>query len=206
MNTFTSQVFCCTVEHNSRVLLTRLIGAASILKKQCHMPVQRKYANCIFQTAKNLLSFVNNSPEDTGITIRETSQDENNHINSINSQPYVLLVEDDPIIQLVHKKKLIGLGCRIDIAVNGDQAIKMSTDNKYDLILMDIGLPNKSGIEATEIIRCRESVSQKHTFIVGITGYTDDETHKRGMIAGMDDIITKPAETENLKELLKRFC
>lgn len=118
----------------------------------------------------------------------------------------VLLVEDDPLIQLVHKKTLTNINCSVETANNGEQALDKSSEHEYDVILMDVGLPLLNGIEATAEIRRRETASKKHIPIIGVTGFDDEKTQKACLAAGMDEVITKPVEEGELEKILLRFC
>ncbi|HSW69736.1 MAG TPA: ATP-binding protein [Gammaproteobacteria bacterium] len=113
----------------------------------------------------------------------------------------VLLVEDDPMIQLIHKRYIKQLGCELTIAETGKQAIAYAADG-YDLILMDVGIPEISGFEATSIIREREKNSPHKTRIIGLTGYSDDESREKCLVAGMDDVLIKPVMPEEIKKII----
>lgn len=115
--------------------------------------------------------------------------------------PKVLLVEDTPIIQLVSTKLLTMLGCQVDIAKNGTEAIEMYK-NKYDIILMDFDLPDMSGIDATKAIRQLDK--DVRTPIVAVTA-RGRGVEKACFEAGMDDFYVKPVLTEGLAEILKRW-
>ena len=109
----------------------------------------------------------------------------------------VLLVEDVPIIQTVHLRLLKNLNCEIDLAVNGQIALMLYQKNKYDLIFLDIGLPDVSGLQICKFIR-----EQKDEIpIVALTtnGY---EIKEQCIEAGMNGFIQKPASKEMLKAIL----
>lgn len=114
----------------------------------------------------------------------------------------VLLVEDDPIIQKVHRMMLEKIGCLVDVAANGHQAIALA-EKQYDLILMDIGLPDMDGFTITSNIRLG---SAKHTFtpIVAITAYGEAVTEEC-LSAGIDEVATKPVRFEELCTLVKKW-
>lgn len=112
----------------------------------------------------------------------------------------VLLVEDDPIIQKVHGVMLKKIGCTLDIANNGIEALEMY-NNGYDVIFMDIGLGEMSGMEVATEIRRRENGSA-HIPIIAMTGYGDEDSKNSCIASGMDDVIVKPTTPEILKEVL----
>jgi len=116
----------------------------------------------------------------------------------------VLLVEDDPVIQLVHKRYIKQLSCELVIAETGKQAVAYATQ-QFDLILMDVGIPEISGLEATAIIRSREKNNSHKTCIIGLTGYSDSESREKCLAAGMDSVLIKPIEPEEIKKILDQL-
>lgn len=115
----------------------------------------------------------------------------------------ILLVEDDPIIQKVHGIMLKKIGCQVDIANNGPEALAMF-ENGYDAIFMDVGLGEMSGMEVTTEIRRREN-NVSHLPIIAMTGYGDEDSKNSCLAAGMDDVTVKPTTPETLKQLLEHW-
>lgn len=120
-----------------------------------------------------------------------------------NTQFKVLLVEDDPIIQKVHGMMLKKIGCQVDIANNGPEALAMF-NNGYDAIFMDIGLGEMSGMDVAIEIR-RQEINGVHLPIIAMTGYGDEDSKNSCLAAGMNDITVKPTTPEHLKELLEHW-
>lgn len=118
--------------------------------------------------------------------------------------PDILLIEDDLIVQKVHKTMLEKMGCKVDVAKNGEEALQMFVKG-YDLIFMDIGLPGMSGLEITQKIRESESTA-KYTPIVAMTAFVHEEDKNNCLAVGMDDVATKPISSEALKLLLEHYC
>lgn len=117
----------------------------------------------------------------------------------------VLLAEDNKVNQMVAVALLKRLGCDVDVAENGAQAVKMSATTTYDLILMDIQMPEMSGLEATEVIREREQATGKHQLIVALTAHALEGDREICTNAGMDDYLTKPIKSEHLQTLIDRW-
>lgn len=113
----------------------------------------------------------------------------------------ILIVEDEPIAVLVNRKLLEKLGYTPDVATNGAQAIEMAA-NSYDIIFMDIGLPDMDGITVASEIRHRESKNQKSACIIALTGYFLKEVRDKCLKAGMNDIAAKPITIEQLREII----
>jgi len=117
----------------------------------------------------------------------------------------VLLVEDNPVNQAVSKAMLEYFGCRVDVAANGQEALKVLAGRPYDLILMDCQMPVMDGYEATRIIRRREAASQARTPIVALTAHAMEGDREACLEAGMDDYLSKPYKAEEINALLAKW-
>jgi signal transduction histidine kinase/ActR/RegA family two-component response regulator len=117
-----------------------------------------------------------------------------------------LVVEDNPVNQKVLVKLLEKLGCNVDTAEDGEAAVQKTQSHGYDVILMDIHMPGKDGIEATRDIRNREEQwKQPRTPIVAVTADAMQEDRQRFIDAGMDDYVAKPVRQATLVPILSRF-
>jgi signal transduction histidine kinase/ActR/RegA family two-component response regulator len=114
----------------------------------------------------------------------------------------MLLVEDNEINQRLAGKLLSIAGVSFDIADGGYAAIKQVADTKYDLILMDLNLPDIDGLEATKTIRAMENGAT--TPIVALTGNDDQDSRDACVKAGMDGLIAKPFNPVTLYATLER--
>lgn len=118
----------------------------------------------------------------------------------------ILLAEDNPVNQKVAKRVLTHLGYQVDIVNNGVEAIKAIAEKSYDLILMDIQMPEMDGLETTRYIRKQESESQLPPIaIVAMTANATDDDQNVCRDAGMSDYISKPIQIDKLKNMLQRF-
>jgi CheY-like chemotaxis protein len=115
----------------------------------------------------------------------------------------ILLVEDDKLIQKVHKKMLEQAGCAVAIAENGPQTLAMY-DQGYDAIFLDVGLPRMSGLEVATEIRKRES-NGTHIPIIALTGFVHEEDKINCLAAGIDAVATKPIMPNELQLLLQQW-
>lgn len=117
---------------------------------------------------------------------------------------HILIVEDDKVSRFYVKELMEKyLCCDVIEAVNGLEAIQQYQKQRFDLIIMDIGMPLMDGIEATKIIRDIERESGIHTPILAMTAYAFQEDIQRCREAGMDDYISKPI---NFNEFLKKMA
>jgi signal transduction histidine kinase/CheY-like chemotaxis protein/HPt (histidine-containing phosphotransfer) domain-containing protein len=118
----------------------------------------------------------------------------------------ILAVEDNAQNRDVVNRMLFLFGIRPEFAVNGIEAIEKTKSKAYDLILMDIQMPDMNGLEATRLIRAREkSDGLAPTPIVAMTAYAMAEDIKASLAVGMDAHITKPIEIGMLKNTLEKY-
>ena len=118
----------------------------------------------------------------------------------------ILLAEDNPVNQKVAKRVLTHLGYQVDIVNNGVEAINAIAEKSYDLILMDIQMPEMDGLETTRYIRKQESESQLPPIaIVAMTANATEDDQNVCRDAGMSDYISKPIQIDKLKSMLQRY-
>ena len=110
----------------------------------------------------------------------------------------ILLVEDNPFTQRFMGASLERYGHRVTVAENGREAVELWQENTFDLILMDVQLPEMNGLEATREIRRREAGGDGHTPIVAMTANAFKEDQQACLAAGMDDYIAKPIRVDEL--------
>jgi len=116
----------------------------------------------------------------------------------------ILLVEDSPYNQKLAVGLLEKRGHRVTVAENGRQAVSLSGTGKFDLILMDVQMPEMDGLEATRAIRARERFSGEHTPIIAMTAQATIGDRERCLQAGMDEYLSKPIRPRLLYETLER--
>lgn len=117
----------------------------------------------------------------------------------------ILLVEDQVVAAKVTEIMLNKLGCTVDIAANGQAALTQFKQQDYDLILMDVGLPDISGYAITQQIREWESPFDKHVPIVALTAHIETEEKQACIEAGMDAVLSKPLLKETAVDILNAF-
>jgi signal transduction histidine kinase/CheY-like chemotaxis protein len=115
----------------------------------------------------------------------------------------VLIVEDNAVNQMIAARLLEKLGCRVDVAANGREAVEMVGLLPYDAIFMDCQMPEMDGFEATQEIRRREG-SSVHRPIIAVSANAMPGDRERCLDAGMDDYVSKPMRKADLTEALKR--
>lgn len=115
-----------------------------------------------------------------------------------------LLVVDDNLTNLKYVQAMLaGGGLRIDIAMTGHEAIAMAAHNRYQLILMDIQLPDLAGTEVTK--RIRQLRHHQQTSILAFTAHALPDEIASFRLAGMDDVLIKPLDTHKIAHILARL-
>jgi signal transduction histidine kinase/CheY-like chemotaxis protein len=120
----------------------------------------------------------------------------------------VLLAEDNVVNAKLAVRMLERLGCRVDVASNGHEALKMVQSIPFDIVFMDCQMPEMDGFEATRAIRAWESTSRvdgpaTRLPIVALTANAMQGDRERCLAAGMDDYITKPLARADLARVLE---
>jgi PAS domain S-box-containing protein len=117
--------------------------------------------------------------------------------------PHILLVDDNHINRNVAKSILKKSGCRVIEAASGKEAIAKVKKHKFDLIFMDVQMPDMDGIEATNIIK---SLGIKNLSpIVAMTAYSMEEDRANFLSKGMDDYMPKPIKAKSLIDTVKKW-
>lgn len=112
-----------------------------------------------------------------------------------------LLAEDNMINQKVAVQMLKKMGIQLDVVANGQEAIDLMAQRKYDYILMDVQMPELDGIEATHLIRRMKTIEQP--YIIAMTANAMREDREECLKAGMNDFISKPLTIEKLHQVLQ---
>jgi two-component system, sensor histidine kinase len=111
---------------------------------------------------------------------------------------HVLVAEDQPINQLLIRKLLEGAGCQLQIVSDGRQAVEQAQQKAFDLILMDLQMPNMDGMSATTEIRKADAKLGRYTPVIALTAHALPGDQERCLAAGMDGYVSKPVSMEAL--------
>jgi two-component system sensor histidine kinase/response regulator len=117
----------------------------------------------------------------------------------------ILVVEDNVVNQTVAVRLLEKMGCRVDVAANGREAVDILARLTYDIVLMDCQMPVMDGFAATAAIRRREVSTRQHVPIIAMTANAMPGDHERCLAAGMDGYLAKPITVETLYTVLAQF-
>jgi CheY-like chemotaxis protein len=127
-------------------------------------------------------------PEDTAACLRRLS---------------ILLAEDNPMNQKLATRLLEKRGHKITTVANGREAVEAVNQNHFDLVLMDVQMPEMDGWKATQAIRHKEEVTGGHIPILALTAHAMKEYEERCYQAGMDGFLTKPLLPQQLYEAVE---
>ncbi len=117
----------------------------------------------------------------------------------------ILLVEDNSVNQMVALRLLEKYGQTVGVAANGRKALEALAKEPYDLILMDVQMPEMNGWEVTQAIREMEKATGGHISIVAMTAHAMKGDKERCLAAGMDGYLSKPISTQELLAVLDEF-
>jgi len=116
----------------------------------------------------------------------------------------ILVVDDYIDNQDLARSLLEKMECEVDVAEDGNEAVEMFKDSDYDLVFMDVQMPNLDGYDATRIIRELES-DDKRTPIIALTANALEGDKEKCLKAGMDDYLTKPFRGEDIERIMLQF-
>jgi two-component system, sensor histidine kinase and response regulator len=115
----------------------------------------------------------------------------------------VLVAEDNMVNRQLIVRLLEKRGHSVQIAVNGLEAVEALNKERFDLVLMDLQMPEMGGVEATAAIRQNENSSGLHTPIIALTASAMQGDREKYLASGMDGYLTKPIRPPELDELLE---
>jgi CheY-like chemotaxis protein len=116
----------------------------------------------------------------------------------------ILLAEDNAVNQKLVLALLKRMGHSLELAANGQEAIEKWREGSFDLILMDVQMPELDGLEATRRIRAEEHARGAHVPIIAMTAYAMSGDRELCLAAGMEDYVSKPISRESLEQAIQR--
>ncbi len=117
----------------------------------------------------------------------------------------VLLAEDSVVNQKLALALLNKWGLTVSVAQNGTEAVELATTQEFDLVLMDVQMPEMDGLEATRLIRTHEAAAGGHRPIIAMTAHAMTGDREECLEAGMDSYVSKPVRSWQLKEEIAGF-
>jgi two-component system sensor histidine kinase/response regulator len=117
----------------------------------------------------------------------------------------ILAAEDNQVNQKIAAAMLGKMGHRVTLAMNGVEAVAKWSEGNFDLIFMDMQMPEMDGLEATRQIRSEEHAKGRHIAIIAMTANAMSGDRERCIASGMDDYVSKPISRRSLEEAIDRF-
>ncbi|HUF17846.1 MAG TPA: response regulator, partial [Thermoanaerobaculia bacterium] len=117
----------------------------------------------------------------------------------------VLVADDDPVNRALASGLLRRWGHRATLANNGNEALARFRERRFDLVIMDVRMPDMDGLEATERIRAAEGLEGVRTPILALSAHAGAADRERCLTGGMDGYITKPLNARELFSLIEEF-
>jgi len=136
---------------------------------------------------------------------KEVSCDLQDEKTAVEKTKNILIVEDNEINMKIVCAMVEKLGYEYEYAYNGREALEKLNKSSFDLILMDIQMPELNGYDTTKIIRAKEIKTKEYIYIVAMTAYSMNGDRERCMEIGMDDYISKPFDIVTLKNVISKF-
>ena len=139
-----------------------------------------------------------------GATVDRVDKDPGEAVYDI-SGVRVLVAEDNAVNRRVVERMLIKEHCEVDVVVNGLEVVAAMEKKTYDVILMDMQMPEMDGLTATQSIREMERINSRHVPIVALTANAMKGDRERCLEAGMDDYLTKPIDKTKLLSIVHQY-
>lgn len=176
------------------------IGFAAFLTK----PVKKEKLFDCLRIISSLSSKELNDPSRDLITRYRVEETKNRPVDTL-PRKKILLAEDNKVNQKVASLMLGKIGHDIVIADNGKEAVKLFTEGRFDIILMDIQMPEMDGLQASKAIRKIEKERGGRIPIIALTANAMKGDRERFLAAGMDEYISKPIKIKNITEMLLKI-
>jgi signal transduction histidine kinase/DNA-binding response OmpR family regulator len=182
-------VLLSRIADDDRIETARSVGFDDQLTKPIHQHALVGMLRRVFGLPADEVSNVNTGPDDLHAEVLPAGL----------RPARLLLAEDSAVNQVVAIAMLGKFGYQIDSVENGIQAIEAVKARPYDLILMDVSMPEMDGLEATQVIRALPG-SVAHIPIIAMTAHALESDRRRCLAAGMNDYIAKPVNRKKLLE------
>jgi CheY-like chemotaxis protein len=117
----------------------------------------------------------------------------------------VLVAEDNQVNQRLAVRMLEKRGHRVTVAGNGREALGILVKDTFDLVFMDVQMPEMDGFEATAGIREKEKGTARHQTVIALTAHAMKSDRERCMASGMDDYLSKPIRPQELDKILEKY-
>jgi CheY-like chemotaxis protein len=187
-------------DRSDKAVSQRTDIAASLTKPVRRMELSNALTSALASLPSSVLRTQTAIPEPR--VVEDRAPRKTNSLQSLR----VLLTEDNLVNQRVASRLLEKEGHTVFIANNGVEALRACEESTFDLILMDVQMPQMDGLETTSEIRRREKKQGTHIPIIAMTAHAMADDRDRCMAAGMDAYISKPIDIQFLFETIEKHC
>jgi CheY-like chemotaxis protein len=196
-------VMLTSAEHRGDKVLSRQFGVSAYLSK----PIRREELRRALTAAlADLNPATKSSPPQAAVEPEVKGDAWPEPAKSAAASLRILLTEDNLINQRVASTLLQREGHEVFIANNGLEALRALEERAFDLILMDVQMPQMDGLEATAAIRRLEKGSRTRIPIIAMTAHAMADDRDRCLAAGMDSYVSKPIDIHTLLETIEQWC
>ena len=200
--------FSHTIEAQSDINRSQIVLLTSF-RQYCYLEAAQRagFDNCLSKPVSRERFYESMLMAVDAMTDVKCTTADSLHEDQVALSSNILVVEDNLVNQEVVKFMLNGLGCQVDLALNGRIALDMIAAKKYDLIFMDWQMPELDGFATTRLIRESEAAAGdiSHVPIVALTANAMQGDRDLCMASGMDDYISKPFSQEQIRTIINRW-
>ncbi|WP_186442882.1 response regulator [Desulfobotulus alkaliphilus] len=196
--------------HSLRTPMNAILGGLHLLKEKNGASLILGEASGriqeVLEDLQDYLDLAEGRPQAGPVEEKRKEQRRIHSEQNERKQPLILLVEDNLINQKITMKLLENNAYIPDLAENGFQALEKLENQSYDLVLMDVQMPEMDGLTATRKIReghCGKEAAL--TPIVAFTAHASSQDRQACLEAGMDDVLTKPAKPKGLQAMVEKW-
>ena len=177
--------------------LVTLMGGRIWVESDSHGELQQDAPGSEFHFTLNVNQILSANSDPQTFIQGEQSQDFEEHIS-------ILLAEDDEINRIYVEELLGSRNCQVTSVENGLEVLDALKNDQFDIILMDIQMPEMDGIQAVKKIREQEEGTDQHIPVIALTAHAMSEHREESMLAGMDGYLSKPMVVDELLTAMNR--
>ncbi len=201
----TKSLFLTNMSHEIRTPMNGIVGMASLLQKTTLSKEQHSYLETIRHCSDMLLTVINTILETPEKPVPMRLPDTAIKTIPLLADKYalrILVAEDNPINQQLAMIILNKMGYKPEVAENGKEVLQQMTRHQFDIILMDIQMPEMDGLEATQHIRNSKG---HQPVIIAITANATRYDRDECLAKGMNDYLSKPVDLEELSQTISKW-
>ena len=203
------------LSRNMRTPMNGVIGMTTLMESTSLTTEQQDYVKSIKSCSEDLIDALDETLRNAGITHAEDDKTDNSRKSTVHftgkmSPDFarqfplkILIAEDDDMNQQMALMLLKRLGYEADCAANGKEVLEIVREKKYDVILMDVQMPEMDGLEATRMIRL---CLTEQPVIIAMTANAMDGDREACIKAGMEDYLSKPVNVDELMRKLETWA